>query len=52
MPLKMRHAMVVPIFQKSHLNSEELKNYIPLSNLFYLSKLTVKVAAGRLISHH
>ena len=51
MPLKMKQAMVIPILKKSHLNSKELKNYRPVSNLSFTSKLTEKVVAARLIDH-
>ena len=37
--------------EKPHLNIEGLKNYRPVSNLSFKSKLTEKVVAARLIAH-
>ena len=51
MPSKMKQAMVTPLLKKPTLNSDELKNYRPVSNLSFVSKLTEKVVAARLIAH-
>ena len=36
-----------PIIKKSNLDPDVLKNYRPVSNLHYISKLTEKVVAGQ-----
>ena len=51
MPTAMRVASVTPILKKPHLDAEVLKNYRPISNLSFVSKLTKKIVAERLISH-
>ena len=51
MPTAMRVASVTPILKKPHLDAEVLKNYRPISNLSFVSKLTEKIVAERLISH-
>jgi len=50
-PDSMKTASVRPLIKKSTLNSEELKNYRPVSNLSYLSKLLERIVASRLSSH-
>ena len=42
---------VRPIMKKSSLDPEVLKNYRPVSNLHYISKLTEKVVAGQIEIH-
>ena len=51
MPTAMRVASVTPILKKPHLDAKVLKNYRPISNLSFVSKLTEKIVAERLISH-
>lgn len=51
MPATMKTAIVTPILKKPQLDSEKLHNYRPISNLSFLSKLTEKIVADRLISH-
>ena len=51
MSSKMKLAIVTPLFKKSTLESDELKNYRPVSNLSFVSKLTEEVVAARLIVH-
>ena len=51
MPSKMKQAIVTALLKKPTLNSDELKNYRPVSNLSFVSKLTEKVVAARLIAH-
>ena len=40
-----------PIIKKSNLDPDVLKNYRPVSNLHYISKLTEKVVAGQIEMH-
>ena len=47
----MKKALVTPLLKKPSLDSESLKNYRPVSNLSFLSKLTERVVADQLASH-
>ena len=46
-----KSAIVKPLIKKPTLDCKLLKNYRPISNLPFLSKLTEKVIAQRLVSH-
>ena len=50
-PASFKAAVVKPLLKKPCLNSEILKNFRPVSNLPFLSKLTEKVIARRLFAH-
>ena len=50
-PTAFKSAIVKPLIKKPTLDCEVLKNYRPISNLPFLSKLTEKVIAQRLVSH-
>jgi len=50
-PPDLKHAYVKPLLKKPGLDSEILKNYRPVSNLTFISKLVEKVVAAR-IDHH
>ena len=50
-PDEMKHAMVRPLLKKSGLDRNLLKNFRPISNLFYLSKIIERVVASRLSTH-
>jgi hypothetical protein len=50
-PSKFKTAVVFPLIKKVLLYREDLKNYRPVSNLPYISKLTEKVVVGQLNSH-
>ena len=50
-PTVLKSAIVKPLIKKSTLDCEVLKNCRPISNLPFLSKLTEKVIAQRLVSH-
>ena len=43
--------LVSPLLKKPTLNRDDMKNYRPVSNLSFLSKILEKVAASRLNSH-
>ena len=49
--LQLKSALVKPLFKKSNLDPNNLKNYHPISNLSFLSKLIESVIAARLSSH-
>ena len=48
---QLKSALVKPLLKKSNLDPNDLKNYRPISNLFFLSKLIECVIAARLSSH-
>ena len=50
-PSDYKVALVRPIIKKSNLDPDVLKNYRPVSNLHYISKLTEKVVAGQIEMH-
>jgi hypothetical protein len=47
-PARYKHAVVFPLLKKSKLDASELKNFRPVSNLPFLSKLLEKVAQTKL----
>ena len=49
--IMLKSAIVKPLLKKSTLNPEIFKNYRPVSNLSYVSKVIEKVIAARLLSH-
>jgi hypothetical protein len=51
MPDSMKEAIVVPHLKKSSLDPAVLKNYRPVSNLTFMSKLIERVVASRLLDH-
>ena len=50
-PAAFKSAVVKPLFKKHTLDCDILKNFCPVSNLSYLSKLIEKVIAIRLVEH-
>ena len=50
-PSCFKTAYVSPVLKKSNLDKENIKNYRPVSNLSFLSKIPEKVVACRLYSH-
>ena len=50
-PVAFKSAVVKPLFKKPTLDCNILKNFHPVSNLPYLSKLIEKVIAIRLVEH-
>ena len=51
MPDALKEALINPLIKKALLNSEIFKNYRPVSNLTYISKLIERVVAIRVKSH-
>ena len=45
-----KHAVVTPLLNKTGLDAEELKNYRPVSNLTFVSKLVERVVSLRLVT--
>ena len=50
-PKSMKSAIVTPLLKNSTLDPDILKNYRPVSNLSYISKLLERVVAGRLTDY-
>ena len=50
-PSELKSAIVRPLLKKPSLDCEILKNYRPVSNLSFLSKVIEKVVASRLVDH-
>ena len=51
LPLSQRHAIVTPLLKKPSLDPAELKNYRPVSNLSFVSKIVEKLVSDQLVSH-
>ena len=51
MPESMKTALVTPLLKKPSLDEENRKNYRPVSNLSYVSKLVERVAVKRINEH-
>ena len=51
MPLCFRQAIISPLIKKPTLDPNELKNYRPVSNLSFLSKIIEKVVSKQLNDH-
>jgi len=47
-PQEFEEAAIRPLLKKSRLDANELRNYRPLSNLQFLSKLLAKVVQVRM----
>lgn len=50
-PNSMKNAIVKPLIKKANLDPEILKNFRPVTNLSFLSKMIEKVVAARLTDH-
>ena len=50
-PDHFKKAYIRPLLIKPTLDKNELKNYRPVSNLSFISKILEKVVASRLLSH-
>ena len=50
-PDSMKQALVTPLLKKDDLDPEVLKNYRPVSNLSFLSKVLERVVAARLTNY-
>ena len=51
MPCNLKEALVIPLLKKTGLDPEVLKNFRPVSNLPFLSKIIERVSARRLLDH-
>ena len=50
-PSNLKSAIVCPLIKKPSLDRDVLKNYRPVSNLSFISKVIEKVVAARLLEH-
>jgi retron-type reverse transcriptase len=50
-PPDLKEAIILPLLKKALLDSELFKNFRPVSNLPYLSKIIERVVAKRFVSH-
>ncbi len=50
-PQQYKSAIIRPLLKKSNLDSNELKNYRPVSNLHFISKILEKLVVNRLDDH-
>ena len=50
-PSQLKEAIIKPHIKKSNLDTEELKNYRPVSNIHFLSKILEKLVVKRLEEH-
>ena len=51
LPSSQKHAIVTPLLKKTGMDADELKNYRPISNLTFMSKLVERAVASRLTSY-
>lgn len=51
LPLSQKHAIVTPLLKKTGADADERKNYRPISNLTFMSKLVERTVASRLTSY-
>ena len=51
LPDDLKHANILPLIKKDNLDKDTLKNYRPVSNLTFVSKLLEKVVAESLQNH-
>ena len=50
-PIDFKNAIVKPLLKKPSLDKDKLKNYRPVSNLHFISKVIEKLVAKRLEEH-
>ena len=50
-PSCFKNAIVTPLIKNQNLNQNELKNYRPVSNLPFVSKILEKVVARQIVTH-
>ena len=50
-PNHLKTALIPALLKKTGLNRDSLKNYCPVSNLTFISKVIEKVISGRLHEH-
>ena len=51
MPVALKTTLIIPLLKKSNLNSDDFKNFRPVSNLPFISKVIEKVVAVQLVNY-
>jgi len=51
LPAEQKRAIVTPLLKKTGLDADELRNYRPVSNFTFVSKLVERVVASRLVGY-
>ena len=51
MPVALKTALIISLLKKSNLNSDDFKNFRPVSNLPFISKVIEKVVAVQLVNY-
>ena len=51
MPVSQRHAIITPLIKKPHLDATDVKNYRPVFNLTFVSKVDERLVSGRLVGN-
>lgn len=51
MPVALKTALIIPLLEKSNLNTEGFKNFCPVSNLPLILKVIEKVVADQLVNY-
>jgi len=51
LPSSQKRAVVTPLLKKPRLDTDELKNYRPVSNLSFVSTLTERAVSGQLVGY-
>ena len=49
LPVSQRHAIITPLIKKSNLDATDVKNYRPVSNLTFASKVVERLVSERLV---
>jgi hypothetical protein len=51
LPASQKHAIITPLLKKTSLDPDELKNYRPVSNLTFISKIVERIVAQQLVDY-
>jgi len=51
LPASQKHAVITPLLKKSSLEAADMKNYRPVSNLTFISKLTERIVSEQLVQY-
>jgi len=51
LPASQKHAILTPLLKKPYLDAGDLKNYRPVSNLAFISKVAEKIVVEKIVSH-
>jgi hypothetical protein len=51
LPVSQKHAIITPLLKKASCDPAELKNYRPVSNLTFISKVVERIVAQQLVNY-